>query len=136
MILKIKFVYLVFTGKRYYQIRVKVMEPYDWISRNKTEWAISILRISYYLTSILTILFFVTPFYAWFVYLWPHAAHLLTGSASLYVAIIAVIYGISFMVLTSVLIVLHGLAERYLSKMQNPEEANENLLRGDSDISE
>jgi hypothetical protein len=103
------------------------MEPYDWISRNKTEWAVSILRISYYLTSILTILFFVTPFYAWFVYLWPHAAHLLTGSASLYVAIIAVIYGISFMVLTSVLIVLHGLAERYLMKTQNPEEINSSL---------
>jgi hypothetical protein len=98
------------------------MEPYYWISRNKTEWAVSILRVSYYLTSILTILFFVTPFYAWFVYLWPHAAHLLTGSASLYVAIIAVIYGISFMILTSVLIVLHGLAEKYLMKPQKNED--------------
>jgi Ni,Fe-hydrogenase I cytochrome b subunit len=112
------------------------MEPYDWISRNKTEWAVSILRVSYYLTSILTVLFFVTPFYAGFVYLWPHAAHLLTGSASLYVAIIAVIYGISFMVLTSVLIVLHGLAERYLSKAKNPEEVNQNFIKGDSDLSE
>jgi hypothetical protein len=98
------------------------MEPYNWISRNKTEWAVSILRVSYYLTSILTILFFVTPFYAWFVYLWPHAAHLLTGSASLYVAIIAVIYGISFMILTSVLIVLHGLAEKYLMKPQKNDD--------------
>jgi hypothetical protein len=98
------------------------MEPYYWISRNKTEWAVSILRVSYYLTSILTILFFVTPFYAWFVYLWPHAAHLLTGSASLYVAIIAVIYGISFMILTSVLIVLHGLAEKYLMKPQKNDD--------------
>jgi hypothetical protein len=90
------------------------MDTYDWISKNKAVWAVSILRFGYYLTAILTVLMFVTPFYAWFVYIWPHAAHLLTGSASIYVAIVAVIYGISFLVLTSILIVLHDLAEKHL----------------------
>ncbi len=97
------------------------MDTYDWISKNKTGWAVSILRFGYYLSAILAVLMFVTPFYAWYVYLWPHAAHLLTGSASIYVAIVAVVYGVSFLVLTSILIVLHGLAEIHLLEQKNIE---------------
>lgn len=100
------------------------METYEWISKNKTHWATSILRFAYYLTAILTVLMFVTPFYVWFVYLWPHAAHLLTGSASIYLALIAVIYGVSFLILTAVLIVVHAIAERTLENDRMLEQTN------------
>lgn len=100
------------------------MEMFEWISRNKTSWATSILRVAYYLTTILTVLMFITPFYSLFVYFWPHAAHLLTGSASIYVAIIAIIYGISFLILTAVLIVLHGIAEELLGSSHAVDHSN------------
>lgn len=90
------------------------MEIYEWISLNKKRWAVSVLRCSYYLTGIFTVLMFITPFYALFIYVWPNAALLLSGSASIYLAIVAVIYGISFLILTAVLIVLHGLGEKFL----------------------
>lgn len=91
------------------------METYEWITINKKRWAVSILRFSYYLTGVLTILMFVTPFYALFVYLWPQAALLLSKSASIYVTVISVIYGVSFMILTAILVVLHSLGEKTLS---------------------
>ncbi len=90
------------------------METLEWISLRKKRWALSTLRFSYYLTGILAVLLFVSPFYVWFIYLWPHGAHLFSGYATLYVAIFAFIYGVTLVIVTAVLIVIHGLGEKYL----------------------
>lgn len=90
------------------------MGTFEWISRNKQSWALSTLRFAYYLTGILSILCFISPFYVWFNYLWPHSAYLLSGSASIYIAVVAVIYGVGFLIVTATLVVLHALGEKHL----------------------
>jgi len=110
------------------------MDTYEWISRNKQRWALSTLRFAYYLTGILSILFFISPFYVWFNYLWPHSAYLLSGSASIYIAVVAVIYGICFVIATAVLIVLHALAKEHIkvgARRKQVKRPDEKRMMGD-----
>ncbi len=99
------------------------MESYEWVSKNKFRWSLSILRFAYFLTGILSILLFLTPFYIWFMYLWPHAAQIVSGSMSIYLALVAIAYGVTFMIVTAALVILHGLGEKYLTKDSPPDSS-------------
>lgn len=90
------------------------MELYEKFSRNKNRWAVSILRFAYYVTGVLTVVMLVLPFYSWFIYLRPHFGYLLTGPESIYVAVVAIVYAVTFLIITSILIVLHGLGRKFL----------------------
>ncbi len=96
------------------------METGRWSQSKLQRLAVSILKFGYYLTGIASILMFILPFYAWFVWLEPRFGYLMSGPEMIYVAVVAIVYGLFFLIVTALLVVLHGLGEKLLVVEREP----------------